>query len=35
VAVAQRLGIQLVTLDQQILREFPETAVSLKAFVAD
>lgn len=32
VALAQYLGIQLVTADRQILREFPEIARSIDAF---
>ena len=32
VALAQDLGVQLVTADKQILREFPKTAVSLEKF---
>ena len=35
VAVARQLGIPLVTLDRQILRAFPDTAVSLHSFLAD
>ena len=34
VALAQELGIQLVTEDRQILEQFPEIAVSLTEFVA-
>lgn len=34
VAVAQDLAVALVTADRQILRAFPETAVSLDAFLA-
>ena len=33
VALAQELGIQLITLDRQILEQFPETAFSLERFV--
>jgi len=33
VALAQDLGITLVTVDQQILRDFPEVAVSLLGFI--
>lgn len=34
VALAQELGIQLVTEDQQILEQFPEIAISLTDFIA-
>jgi predicted nucleic acid-binding protein len=34
VALAQELGTYLVTADKQILREFPQVAVSLAAFVS-
>jgi predicted nucleic acid-binding protein len=34
VAVAQDLAVPLVTADRQILRAFPETALSLDAFLA-
>ncbi len=33
VALAKELGVQLVTADSQILRDFPETAVSPQQFV--
>lgn len=32
VALAENLGVSLVTSDKQILREFPGIAVSMKAF---
>jgi predicted nucleic acid-binding protein len=35
VALAQDLGRPLVTADQQILRDFPEIAVSLEAFIGN
>jgi len=35
VAVARHLGVRLVTLDRQILREFPDTAVSLNSSLSD
>lgn len=35
VALAQDLGQSLVTADQQILRDFPEIAVSLEAFIGN
>ncbi len=34
VALAQDLGIALVTLDRQVLEQFPVTALSLEAFIA-
>ena len=34
VALAQALGVRLVTTDKQILRNFPDVAVALAAFVA-
>ena len=33
-ALAKRLGIKLVTADKKVLREFPETAISLATAVA-
>jgi predicted nucleic acid-binding protein len=33
VALAQELGISLVTIDKQILKDFPAAAVSLANFV--
>jgi predicted nucleic acid-binding protein len=33
VALAQDLGIYLVTMDKQVLNDFPDVAVSLEAFV--
>jgi predicted nucleic acid-binding protein len=33
VAVARQQGVRLLTLDRQILHDFPETAVSLQKFV--
>ena len=33
VALAQELGIPLITADRRVLHEFPETAVDLAAFV--
>jgi predicted nucleic acid-binding protein len=35
VALAQNLGVRLVTVDKRILREFPGTAVSLDSYVAE
>jgi predicted nucleic acid-binding protein len=35
VALAQAEGVQLVTADRQILRKFPEVAISLNKFVRD
>jgi predicted nucleic acid-binding protein len=35
VALAREQGIQLVTVDRQILREFPEVAISLDQFVRE
>jgi predicted nucleic acid-binding protein len=35
VAVARQRGVQLVTADRQILREFPRVAVSLAEFLAN
>jgi len=34
VALAQDLGVQLVTVDKKILREFPNVAVSLNKYVS-
>jgi predicted nucleic acid-binding protein len=34
VALAKRLGIKLVTADKKVLREFPETAISLATAAA-
>lgn len=34
VQLAQALGVSLVTSDQQVLRSFPEIAISMEAFVA-
>ena len=33
IALAQQIGIPLVTADRQILKSFPETAISLEAFI--
>lgn len=33
VALAEEQGVPLITLDRQILREFPEVAISLEKFV--
>jgi predicted nucleic acid-binding protein len=35
VALAQDLGVKLVTLDKQILAQFPETAIALDKFVGN
>jgi predicted nucleic acid-binding protein len=35
VALAHAEGIQLITADRQILREFPDVAISLNKFVRD
>jgi len=35
VALAHSEGVHLVTTDRQILRDFPEVAISLKTFVRD
>jgi predicted nucleic acid-binding protein len=34
VALAKDLGLPLITVDKQILKQFPETAISLNQFVA-
>ncbi len=33
IALAQQIGITLVTADRQILKSFPETAISLEEFI--
>ena len=35
VALAHANGVRLLTIDRQILSEFPEVAISLKRFVRD
>ena len=35
VALAQAEGVRLVTVDRQIMQEFPDVAISLKTFVRD
>jgi len=35
VALAHANGVRLLTVDRQILHEFPEVAISLKRFVRD
>lgn len=35
IALAHALGVSLVTSDQQVIKSFPETAISLKAFASD
>ena len=35
VALAHANGVRLLTIDRQILHEFPEVAISLKRFVRD
>jgi len=35
IALAHAEGVQLVTTDRQILREFPEVAISLERFVRE
>ena len=35
VALAQDLGVRLVTVDKQVLKEFPTVAIALGEFVAE
>ena len=35
VALAHAQGVHLITADREILREFPEVAISLEEFVRD
>ena len=35
VALAHASGVRLLTVDRQVLDEFPEVAISLKKFVRD